>query len=137
MEHHKAEGSTPLQLLDNLALSFNEVEAQNSESGKQAAIDSFLDSFSTSSKPEPKKAAAVKKETETQFVASNEYLGPSGNLEAEVRNSLKYPGKERHMMPEIPMKSSELRKMLQSHYSLFLDGQKMEEFTRKERLLNF
>lgn len=55
----------------------------------------------------------------------------------EVRRRLKFPGIDRFQMPEIPAKSDKLRRFQQAQYALFLKGLDLQEYFRRQQLLNF
>lgn len=67
----------------------------------------------------------------------NEYVGGDAALMAEVRRRIKFPGIDRFQMPEIPVKSEKLRRLHQSQYALFLKGLDLQEYFRRQQILNF
>lgn len=130
-----------LSLLDSLAQGLDEQPPANSDlDGDEEDILNLINSFSVTPPTAPLANSNVSSQGEKKqemFVGWNEYVGSDAELMAEVRKRLKFPGIDRFQMPEIPAKSEKLRRLQQSQYALFLRGLDLQEYFRRQQILNF
>lgn len=133
------QGRSVMEMLDSLALTFDGPQKQEQQTDDEAVL-ALINGFSADRQiAQPHSDSHARSDSgEPSFVAANQSSAATAALEEQIRSNLKVPGLNRYLMPEIPAKSSQLRKLEQSQYAQFLKGSlTLPEFQRRNQLLNF